>query len=207
GGGGALRRAVAIEIGGSGGESGPSTLWIDDLAFEPREPVSADGIVPHVEASSFQPGFEPEGAADGSPATRWKSEPVPDPQWLALDFGSNREYGGRILGWGPEGVAGGDGVAVAGGGGAWERAGQTETGKGGRAYIYMPDAESRFVRLVLERSSRGRGFGITDIAVKPVAFSESPNAFFTWIAHDARPGLFPKYLLGTQTYWTVAGVD
>src|SRR5262249_57379268 len=130
GGGGALRRAVAIEIGGSGGESGPSTLWIDDLAFEPREPVSADGIVPHVEASSFQPGFEPEGAADGSPATRWKSEPVPDPQWLALDFGSNREYGGLLLGRDPGGFAVADGGDVAARGGAWERAGPSAAGKG-----------------------------------------------------------------------------
>jgi hypothetical protein len=202
-----LREAVAIEIAVSGGESAPSTLWIDDLAFEPREPVSADGIVPHVEASSFQPGFEPDGAADVSPATRWKSAPVPDPQWLILDFGRNREYGGLIIDWDPEDFAAAYGVEVSADGMAWQRVFHTETGKGGRAYIYMPDAESRFVRLVLERSSRGRGFGITDIAVKPVPFSESPNAFFTWIAHDARPGLYPKYLLGTQTYWTVAGVD
>src|SRR5262249_46749806 len=191
----------------SGGESGPSTLWIDDLAFEPRKPVTADGIVPHVEASSFQPEFEPEGAADGSPATRWKSEPVPDPQWLALDFGSNREYGGLIVDWDPEDFAVAYGVDVSADGVAWKRAFDTETGKDGRAYVYMPDAESRFVRLVLERSSRGRGFGIADVDVKPVRFSESPNAFFSWIAADAPPGFYPKYLLGKQTYWTVAGVD
>ncbi|HKA28357.1 MAG TPA: discoidin domain-containing protein [Candidatus Binatia bacterium] len=204
---GELREAVAIEIAVSGGKSGPSTLWIDDLTFQPREPVSADGIVPHVEASSFQPGFEPQGAVDASPATRWKSEPVPDPQWLTLDFGRNREYGGLVVDWDPEDFAVAYGVEVSADGMAWQRVFHTETGKGGRAYIYMPDAESRFVRLVLERSSLGRGFGITGIAVPPVSFSESPNAFFTWIAHDTRPGLFPKYLLGTQTYWTVAGVD
>ena len=202
-----LREAVAIEIAVSGGASGPGTLWIDDLALAPREPVGADGIVPHLEASSFQPGFEPDRAADASPATRWKSEPVPDPQWLALDFGRNREYGGLIVEWDPEDFAVAYGVEVSADGMAWHRVFHTDTGKGGRSYIYMPDAESRFVRLVLERSSRGRGFGIADIAVKPVPFSESPNAFFSWIAYDARPGLYPKYLLGTQTYWTVAGVD
>ena len=132
---------------------------------------------------------------------------MPDPQWLTLDFGQNREYGGLIIEWDPEDFAVAYGVEVSSDGAAWQRVFHTETGKGGRVYIYMPDAESRFVRLVLERSSRGRGFGIADIAVKPVPFSESPNAFFTWIAHDARPGLYPKYLLGTQTYWTVAGVD
>ena len=61
----------------------------------------------------------------------------------------------------------------------------TETGKGGRDYVYMPDAESRFVRLVLERSSRGHGFGIPELAVEPVAFSESPNQFFAAIAREA----------------------
>ncbi len=202
-----VREAVAIEIAVSGGDSAPGTLWIDDLVLEPREPANADGIVPLVQASSFRPGFEPERATDGSLATRWKSAPVPDPQWLLLDFGRNREYGGLIVEWDPEDFAVAYGVEVSSDGTAWQRVFQTETGKGGRAYVYTPDAESRFVRFALERSSRGRGFGIADVAVKPVPFSESPNAFFTWIAYDARPGLFPKYLLGTQTYWTVVGVD
>jgi F5/8 type C domain/Bacterial alpha-L-rhamnosidase 6 hairpin glycosidase domain len=202
-----LREVRAIEIAVSGGESGPATLWLDDLALEPREPVSPDGLVPLVEASSFRQGFEPVRAVDASPTTQWKSEAVPDPQWLVLDFGRNREYGGLIVDWDPEDFALAYEVEVSSDGTAWTRAFHTETGKGGRAYVYMPDAESRFVRLALERSSRGRGFGIADVVVQPVRFSESPNAFFSWIAAGAPPGFYPKYLLGKQTYWTVVGVD
>jgi F5/8 type C domain/Bacterial alpha-L-rhamnosidase 6 hairpin glycosidase domain len=205
--GGGPREARAIEIAVKGGESAPGTLWIDDLALEPREPAGPDGVLPEVSASSFRAGFEPGRAVDASPTTQWKSEDGPDPQWLVLDFGRNREFGGLVVNWDPEDFAVTYGVEVSSDGIAWTRAFHTETGRGGRAYVYMPDAESRLVRLALERSSRGRGFGIADITVQPVRFSESPNAFFSAIAADAPPGFYPKYLLGKQTYWTAAGVD
>src|SRR5262249_26524762 len=75
-GGGGPRAARAMEIAVSGGKAGPGTLWIDDLALEPREPAAPDDVLPHVEASSFRPGFEAGKAVDASPATQWKSEAV-----------------------------------------------------------------------------------------------------------------------------------
>ncbi len=201
------REAVAIEIAVSGGEPGRGTLWLDDLVLEPREPLVPNGIVPRATASSALPGRGPEAAVDADPATRWHGDAVADPQWLALDFGRNHEYGGLAVDWDPVDYPVAYGVEVSADGASWSRVFSTDTGKGGRAWIYMPDTESRFVRLALERSSRGLGFGVAGVTVEPVAFSESPNAFFAWIAREAPPGHYPKYLLDTQTYWTVVGDD
>src|SRR5262249_50230891 len=78
---------------------------------------------------------------------------------------------------------------------------------GGRDYLYLPDSESRFLRLSLHKSSRGQGYGVRSLRVQPIAFSASPNQFFEHVAREERRGLFPKYFSGEQTYWTVVGVD
>jgi len=170
------RDVVAIEIALSGGEPGAGTLWFDDLVLEPREPVTPNGVVPQVTASSARPDAPPERVVDGDGVTPWRSDVVPDPQWLRLDFGRNHEYGGLVIDWDPDDYAVAWGVEVSIDGETWQRVQSTEKGKGGRVYVYMPDTECRFVRLVLERSSRGLGFAISEMAIEPVAFSESRNA-------------------------------
>ncbi|TMC59359.1 MAG: discoidin domain-containing protein, partial [Chloroflexi bacterium] len=139
-------------------------------------------------------------------ATVWRSEPVPREQWLEIDFAKNREYGGLIIDWDPEDYATAFEVQASNDGQEWTTAYRTTTGHGGRDYIYMPDAESRLIRIALARSSRGRGYGIATVSVEPVRFSASPNQFFEAIARDGAEGMYPKYLYGRQTYWTVVGV-
>jgi hypothetical protein len=71
----------------------------------------------------------------------------------------------------------------------------------------MPETEARYVRLELLRSSRGQGYGIREVEVKPLAWSASRNDFFAAVARDAPRGSYPRYLLGEQSYWTITGVD
>ncbi|HLK11125.1 MAG TPA: discoidin domain-containing protein [Candidatus Binatia bacterium] len=204
--GGDLKQVGAIEIAISAGEGGSGSIWIGDLEFEPREPAGPDGV-PDVQASTSAAGHDPALVLDGGRATGWESEPVPREQWLTVDFRRNREFGGLVIDWDAEDYATAFDVQVSNDGAAWTTAYHTVTGHGGRDYIYMPDAESRFVRLLMQHSSRGRGYGIRALAVEPVDFSASPNRFFEAIARDAPAGMYPKYLYGRQTYWTVVGVD
>ncbi len=87
----------------------------------------------------------------------------------------------------------------------WTEAYRSDTGNGRRDYIYLPDAEARWLRLDFTHSSRGHGYGIRSLTLKPFEFSASPNQFFSAIAAEMPPGLYPKYFLGQQTYWTVVG--
>ncbi len=202
-----LRQVGAIELAISAGEGGSGSVWIDELAFEPREPAGKNGVGPEVQASTSAPGREPVAVAEDSSVTRWRSEPLPREQQLTIDFHRNHEYGGLVIDWDPEDYATAFEVETSNDGAAWSTAYRTMTGHGGRDYVYMPDAESRFIRLQLLRSSRGRGYGIGAVAVKPVEFSASPNQFFEAIARDGPPGTYPKYVYGRQTYWTVIGAD
>jgi hypothetical protein len=207
GGGAPLKQLGSIEFALSAGEGGSGAFWVDDLGFEEREPAGHNGVVPEVRASTSLPGHEPGVMLDQDPSTAWMSEPVPRDQWVVVDLFRNREYGGLVIDWDPADYATAFEVQTSNDGGEWTTSYRTVTGHGGRDYIYMPDAESRFVRLQLQRSSRGRGYGIVGLAVKPFEFSASPNRFFEAIARDGPVGMYPKYFYGRQTYWTVVGVD
>jgi hypothetical protein len=56
------------------------------------------------------------------------------------------------------------------------------------------------------REHVGEGFGIVHIAPKPESFSRSLPAFFHEIAAAERRGLYPRWLLREQSYWTPVGV-
>ncbi len=201
------KQVGAIEFAISAGEGGSGSIWIDDLRFEEREPVTQDGVLPEVQASSSLAGHEPPLMLDGDAVTSWKSDPVPRAQSVVLDFRKHREYGGLVIDWDPDDYATSFAVQVSNDGTQWATTFSTATGDGGRDYIYMPDAESRFIRLDLQRSSRAQGYGIVSLTVQPFSFSASPNDFFSAIARDAPAGTYPKYLYGRQTYWTLVGAS
>jgi hypothetical protein len=71
-GGGVLHRAAALEIGVTAGQGGRGTVWIDDLAFRPREAERPYDLTPLVTASSAAPGQEPQKALDGTAMTSWR---------------------------------------------------------------------------------------------------------------------------------------
>ncbi len=90
-------------------------------------------------------------------------------------------------------------------GGAWNTVYATSQGGSERSYLYLPQTHSRYIRMNLHQSVQGPGFGIQRIEVKPYDFSRTLNCFFESIAREEPLGLYPKYFLGRQTYWTTVG--
>lgn len=202
-----LRKIGAIEIAVSTGSGGQGSLWIDGLRFEERERASRYLRSAKVEASSSLAGHEPAHVLDGNPQTSWRSQPDAGEQWLLVDFLKGREYGGLVIDWDPEDYALAYRVEVSDDRETWKTVFTCARGNGGRDYVYMPDAESRYLRLVLEKSRREQGYGIVALTVEPFEFSATSNEFFQAVANDAPRGLYPKYFYGEQTYWTLVGVE
>ena len=61
----------------------------------------------------------------------------------------------------------------------------------GKTWIPMPDADARDVKV--------------DVPYRTLPPMRDDNAFFTEMAKHFRRGLFPRYLLGEQSYWTILG--
>jgi hypothetical protein len=227
-GGGELTRVAAIEFSITAGTGAKGTVWIDDLQLRPREPDRPYTLTPAVTATSEATGFEARRALDGDTTSLWRSStalasiapattaprggppPVALPpnvrQVLLVDFLRNREFGGLELEWEPAHQATDYTIDFSPDGRIWETRYRVAAGNGGKDFIYLPESDTRFVRLALERGPSDT-FGLREVTVEPLAWSASKNAFFTAVAGDAPAGNYPKYLSGVQSYWTVAGVD
>ena len=200
-----LKHISAIEIAVSAGMGGKGSVWIDELELVPRPVTALPPSAPKIRASTSDGTTAPENLLDQDPDTVWHSGTIAEQQWLMLDFGQVREFGGLVIDWDREDYALAYDVELSDDGQHWSQVYSVEDSIGGRDYVYLPDAESRFLLLNLRRSSRGKGYGIRSLQIKPYAFSATPNHFYSSIARDQKRGLYPRYFYNEQTYWTVVG--
>ena len=183
-GGGELKRVAAIEFAITAGSGGKGTVWLDDLTFTPLDPVHRYTGVPVTSAATT--------AAEQS---------------FSLDFGTTREFGGAVIDWAPGAASSHYVVETSLDGSLWDSVYTVDGGNGGRDWIYLPESESRFLRLRMPKSTDSRAYAIRELAVFPIEWSATRNDFFAHVAASALPGSYPKYVSGKQSYWTVVGVD
>jgi hypothetical protein len=200
-GGGPPRDIAAIELVVAAGLGGAGTVWIEDLRLKDTTYY----LTPLVEASSALPGCAACHVWDPSPETRWRSAPGDAPQRLVIDFQQERELGGVVIHWDPQRRPQGLEVRLSQDGFLWQTCLATDGGVPEQTFVYLPEGSPRFVALELRPPPSGDGVGVVRVAVEPYDFSRTINDFFTAIAKRSRAGLYPKYLLGRQTYWTPVG--
>jgi hypothetical protein len=202
-----LRRSAALELvvkAGSGG--GRGSVCFDQLGLRELPPQTSYPA-PALQATSAQPGAPASYALDGALSTAWKSDPTAGPaQMLTVDFQQPREFGGVVLHWLAGMFASRYDVEFSDDGRRWRTVRTVVDGNGGRDPLYLPEAETRFLRLVLH-DGPAHAYGLAEIEVKDLAFGASPNAFFEALAREAPRGYFPRGFSGEQSYWTVVGLD
>jgi len=203
-GGGAMRELGAIEIAIVAGPGGRGAVSFADLRFEDR---SLSGP-PRVEASSAAPGHEPARVIEESPASSWRSASAATPQWIALDFGREHEYGGLVVDWEPRREARAFDVQSSADGARWTNLWSARQAEGERSYVYVAGGgRSRHLRLqLLEAATGADAFGIRRLDVRPFSFGRSLADFFHAVAAAEPRGHFPRWLHREQSYWTPVGV-
>jgi hypothetical protein len=203
-----LTHSAALELvvkAGSGG--GRGSVCFDQLSLRELPPQTTNYPTPILQASSVQPGTDAAYALDGALSTAWTSDPATGAeQTLTLDLQQPREFGGVVLYWLENAFASRYDVEFSNDGSHWRTVRTVLDGNGGRDYLYLPESETRFLRLVLHDSPT-QAYSLSEIDIKDLAFGASPNAFFEAIAREAPRGYFPRGFAGEQSYWTVVGVD
>ena len=205
-GGGELRRAAALEISVTAGSGGRGTVWLDDIVLEPRAPVTTAAAMPVVLASSSAIGSRAAAVLDNDSTTVWRSNPNDTLPTLTLDFGAPRELGGAVIDWAPSSYATSYDVQTSPDDSTWETAYAVRGGNGQRDYLYLPETETRYLRIRIHGGD-DRAYGIRTVTIEPIEWSSTRNAFFAAVARDAPHGDYPKYLDGVQSYWTIVGVN
>lgn len=204
-GGGEIRRVGAVEFAITAGSGGSGSLWIDEFAIEARPPVGPYDRTPLASASSAGTSVEAARAVDGDLQSAWRSAQG-GRQWLAIDFHVPREYGGLVVDWEPGAHASDYAVETSHDGVRWEVVRRVTGGDGGRDWLYLPESESRAVRLALESGPGGR-YAVRELEVRPLEFSASINDFFRAIAAESPRGRYPRPFLDELVYWTVVGAS
>jgi hypothetical protein len=205
-GGGEIHHVAALELvitAGRGGGSGQ--VWFDDLTLAPLPQFSAYDLHPAITASSSLAGHGAKAGLDGDEMTSWRA--VSPAATLTIDFLRPREYGGVTVSWEPGRRARRFSVAVSEDGRAWRAVQQVQGGSSDHDLLYLPDTESRYLRLDLESAEGASGFGLREVTVQPLEWSASRNTFFEAVARDAPRGAYPRYLVGERANWTVVSVD
>ena len=105
---------------------------------------------------------------------------------MQVDFLRGREFGGLEVQWEPGHQASDYTIDFSPDGRTWETRYRVAGGNGGRDYIYLPESETRFVRLALERGPSDT-FGLHEITVEPLTWSASKNDFFAAVAAAGAP--------------------
>ncbi|HEY7517191.1 MAG TPA: discoidin domain-containing protein [Methylomirabilota bacterium] len=203
-----LRRVAAVEFAvAAGRDGGRGSVYVSQLALRvlPDEPPAVPAAL--ARASSSLPGADASRVLDGSPATAWQSDPATGrAQTLTLDFQRSRELGGLMLRWQPAAHAARYDVQLSDDGVRWTTVRRVLDGRGGPDPVWLPEAETRFLRLALHDGPQ-RTYGLAELEIKDLAFGASANAFFQAVAREAPRGTYPRGMSGEQTAWTVVGVD
>ncbi|WP_395700887.1 discoidin domain-containing protein [Aquabacterium sp.] len=202
-----LRQAAAIElVVASGQGGGRGQVCVDALALHTLPDAEAPLPAPRLSASSSlqaKPGAAL--ALDGDADTAWRSD-ARRPQWLQLDFGRPREFGGLVLHWAEGAQATRYDVQLSDDGRRWQTVRRVVDGQRRVQPLLLTDAEARFVRLTLQQGA-GPQYALAEVEVKDLAWGASRNALLQAEAREAPRGHYPRGFRGEQPYWTVVGVD
>lgn len=203
-GGGAPSRVGSVEVTVTAGKGGRG--WVEVSGLElvelPPEPPARPAAA---SASSSASGHGASLAFDGDPSTSWRAA-RPGPAEWSVDLGALRELGGLVVEFGPP-YASRYAVDLSEDGATWRTAREVTGGNGGRDLLALPESEARAVRLRLLEGPGKEPFELREVAVQPLSFAATPNAFVAEAAKGAPRGAWPRYLANEQSYWAVVGVD
>ncbi len=205
-GGGELDHVAALELvitAGRGGGSG--SVWFDDFIMTPRPVADANPPRPRAVANSAVRGHPAGAIVDGDAATSWR--PAGARSTVTIDFLAVREFAGLSIIWDSTRRAGSYTVSTSDDGRAWVPVEFRRSGVGAVDHLYLPNSESRYLRIAAERRARPFNPAIVDIRIHPAERFMSRNQFMEMVAKGARRGTYPRYFLGERANWTVVGVD
>lgn len=196
-----IRHVRAIEFVVSSATGGKGRIYVSNLRFEPIDDAVAANARAKVSASHGAPKIDEHGTT----LENWSVPAGAGEESLTVNFGYEREFGGLILDWAPGRHAARYAVQTSADGHDWQTIATVQQGNGGRDYVFLPEKQGHFLRLALPAGAAAAGVALSRLEVQPPQFGLNENAFFEGIARQERRGLFPKYYVGEQCFWTTAG--
>jgi len=202
-GGGDLKDVAAIEFAITAGTGGKGSVWLDDLKLTPLDPAGPYTLTPRVTGNGTA-GHPGSMALDGNLATAWRTPPNTGTRSLDVDFKIRREFGGLVIDWEQNARPMTYSVSTSIDGLTYNTVYSVGKSSATRDYLYLPESDARYLRLVVGSSSN---VGLKEITVEPLSWSASKNDFLKAVARNATLGTYPRFFTNKQSYWAVVGVS
>jgi hypothetical protein len=179
-GGGAPTQLGALEIAIVAGPGGRGSVWLEDLRFEDLS-YRAQPIVRRAGAGSGEASWE-------------------------IDYQEEREFGGLVVHWEPDSAPRSFEAEASRDGRRWTPLASARDAVGEQSFVFAPGDATRQLRVMARTSDPRAPIAIREIELLPPDIARTTTSFFTAVAQRARRGLYPRYLVMEQCYWTPAGV-
>ncbi|MCA9733224.1 discoidin domain-containing protein [candidate division KSB1 bacterium] len=201
-----LRHIDKIEFFVASSTRGNGTIWFDDFTFEALPEPDPNPPAPRIYIVNQGAQMDVTSKLrDKNPATYWESS-TDEASPLLIDLQSHREFSAIIIDWDNKFFARAFDVNLSTDAVHWEKTYTVSTGKGGKQFLYLPDHESRFIKLNFT-AEKNAHFRMNEIEIKDVGFATSVNMLYSEIARLFPRGDFPRYFYNEASYWTVCGVN
>lgn len=200
-----LHHIKSVEVVVSSGTGGKGWIEVDNLRLVPIDDAAIRHAHATITTSSAAPNGAPASNQIGTEITRWRAAEASGDQALTIDFGCERELGGLVLDWAPQHFASDYAILFSADGQHWRQAATVAGGNGGRDYVYLPGQETHWLRLLVHQTNDGGPVGLDRLSVAGPEFGADENTFFQHVAHDQRRGVYPRYFVPEQSYWTIVG--
>jgi hypothetical protein len=191
---------IASYVGGKG------TIWLDNLTFEPLPPETDVYPAPVIDATTSLKKHYPDQMLDNSAETYWQSTSNKE-QHVIIDFRARREFGGLQIDWKQDHFAEAFDILLSLDGKDWEKAYSVPANQGETSFIRLPEAEAKYLKIILLKSHAEKWFGIAEIKFLDIKNSLTPNDFLIYAAKNSPVGNYPRYFLEQASYWTITGVN
>lgn len=205
-GGGAVKSFDKIQIVIAAAEGGKGSIFLDELTIVEMPLPNDKSVTPNV-YSSNPADVNLNFVCDDNLLTSWKSKSKLEKLSLTIDLQSVNEIGGLVIHWNEKDFATNYDVSISNDRVNWEKVSSYSKNNLSLKFIYLENTDTRYIRLNLNKSSRGKGYSLKEIEIKDYKFSKSLNDFFTNVASYYKEGSFPKYFYNKQSYWSIIGVS
>ncbi len=196
---------IEFAIAAAPGGGGKGSILIDNLVFEPLPTPSGDPPPPPTIVASSSQAPIPQ-KLDGAVPLNWRADANDQSPSLMLDFEAARELGGLTIDWGDAPASPNYSVQSSANGRQWSTLYTVTGALGGVHHIPLPETDARFLRIALAAPLH-EGPALRTIAVRDLAFAQTPNAFVASVAAQSPRGHYPRWATGEQSYWTAIGAD
>lgn len=202
----AIARVTRVQFAIASFGGGKGSVWLDHLTFRAMEtPAGEPLVVTAAAGSEMDAAHKSEFAVDGKDDLGWRSAEGLHTISLTLDLGALKEFGGLVVDWEKDYRPQVWNIRLSEDGGSWFETKFFDVMPSERSWIALPDSQARYIRFMFDTSADRRAIGIREVRVRDVNFATTPNEYFAAVARESRVGLYPKYFLGKQVYWTVVG--